>query len=496
MAEVRAASAGRASIYTLLGTVLNAGLAFVIVGMVSNTLGAFHTGTFFQGIALFSVTATAIVMGTDTTMVRTASRLTALGEKQQLWRILATVLATVLVVSVAVTALVWWSAPGIAGVLADQGHADRLSSVIRALVPFLPAAALLATLLGASRGLGQLFPYTLIQNTLLPVARVLTIAVAASGSVSLVVLVFAWGAPLALAAALAGLVVLYAWRRSSHQGHERPASGDMRAFWGFALPRGAAALVERALEWVDVLLVIALAGPATGGIYAVVRRVAAAGGLLESTMRIVTGPMVSRAFARQEIAEVGTLFRHGSAVLLLLSGPVYVSLIVFADPVLSLFGPEFPAGSQALAIVAVAFLVESACGMLQTILLMAGRSHWQLRNKLVQLAVLVVGVLALVPSLGLRGAAVAWAGGVLVNLLLAAGQVARLCGVRPSLRAAALPLLLVGVCFGLLPLVAKLIWGQGILTMLGSLGVSGIIYLGFCYRLRYQLPLAAFWDRT
>ena len=43
-------------------------------------------------------------------------------------------------------------------------------------------------------------------------------------------------------------------------------------FWMFSSARGVAAIVETALEWIDVLVIAAFLGPAAGGVYGAVNR--------------------------------------------------------------------------------------------------------------------------------------------------------------------------------------------------------------------------------
>lgn len=495
MVEGRRLSAGRSSVITLAGAVVNAALAFVVAGTVSNALGAASTGFFFQGVAMFTVTAAAVMVGADTAMVRTASRLHELGRTDVMWRLLieSVVVVTALATVVAVAAWIW--ADDVAGVLVPGPYGDELGDIIRALAPFLPFAPVLALTLGTSRGLGQILPFTAVQNTGVPSARVLAIVVAVGSTAGVSALVIAWAAPLAAAAVVAAAWIWVTYRRSAGSVSRDVRSSDRREFWGFALPRGGAALVERALEWLDVLIVLAVAGPAAGGVYAILRRLTGAGGLLESTMRIVTGPMISRAFARGDRDDVAALFREGSAVLLLLSGPLYLTLAVFGVPILSLFGAEFTVGATALAVLSGVFLAEVACGMLQSVLLMGGKSHWQLQNKLIQLGIVCVCTLVLVPLYGLVGAAAAWGCGALANVVLSARRVWSLCGVRPSLRVIALPSSIVAVSFGLVPVLITAVLGRAWPVVLCAWGVGAITHLVLCHLLRHRLPLMSFRER-
>lgn len=488
-------TAGRASLLTLLGAVLNAALAFVMVGIVSNTLGAESTGHFFLVVALFALVATALTLGTDTTLVRTASRLSAQGRVGDVWRTLRVVLTTTVTLSAAAAFVIWLLAGQIAALL-GAGDNPALADTIRALVPFLPAAPVLAALLGTSRGMGQLYPYTLVQNIFVPVARVIGMLAVAAASAGVALYLTAWGAPLALAALMAGLVVLRLRSRHLSSDRGRAANGDVREFWRFSLPRGAAALVERGLEWVDVLLVLALAGPAAGGVYGVVRRLVSAGGLLEGTIRVVMGPRVSRALTLRDSPTAAALFQEGTGVLVLVSWPLYLTLIFFGAPILDVFGEEFAAGRTALVILAGALLIETGCGMLQTFLLMGGRSHWQLLNKSVQLIILVTLSLALIPHWGLVGAATAWFAGSLVNTAMSATQVYGSTGIRSGLGVVGVPVAVASASFGVVAPTIGMALGQGIGPALGALAAGGVVLVGASIVLRRRLRLISFWERT
>ena len=133
-----------------------------------------------------------------------------------------------------------------------------------------------------------------------------------------------------------------------------------------------------------------------------------------------------------------------------------------------------------------------SAGGVQSVLLMAGRSRWQLYNKLSSLAAAVALNLTLVPLWGLRGAATAWAAAVLIDCGLAAEQVHRRLGIRARpaelLPAAGLALGVVGLG-GLL---VRLLLGPGLVGLLvHAVAVCGA-YLALLWILRRPLGLEAF----
>lgn len=472
---------------TTLGVLTNAAVAFLLTWMVGRGLGAEGTGYFFLLTSVFLISTSALGMGADTGLMRTVSRNRALGldADQPPSVVVATV--PILVVGGVVTAAV---VVGAARVTETLGLGAEHVPTVRLLACFLLPATLTGVLLGGCRGLGRLHAYTAVQNLLVPLARAAGIAVVLLAAPSVAVVVGAWVAPLGVSAVLAWLLL----RRHLSRPSARAARGALPRrgveFWGFAVPRGLAVLVERCIEWADVLLVIALLGPAAGGVYGVVSRCAMAGLFLESAMRIVAGPRISAAIALEDHDRIRRIFDLVSRVLVLALWPFYLLLAVFADRVLGLFGEEFRTGATALTVVCLALMCSVAAGMLQTFLLMAGRSHWQLMNRTVQLAVLVVVAWFLVPHLGLVGAGLAWACGILADTTLAAVQVSRALGAHVRLGNAWLAMILPLVVVGLGSLAARALTAPGTLPAVAvSVAIIGVVYVLAVYALRHRLGL-------
>lgn len=495
--DLRTVSLARGSIVTFGGAVANSALAFVMTGIVGNRLGTASTGLFFQATAVFAIVASLLPLGADTALVRGLSREQALGRAHALVPTTVAALLPVMALSLVAALAMRATAPQLAAVL-NPDSAEATQEVIATLALFLPAAPLLGVALGGSRGLGSVYPYTALQNIAVPAGRVLAIALATAWTLGLHDVVVGWAVPLALAAAVAIPVFLVLLRRASASG---PPSGvpfwqQTRAvagpFWAFALPRGGTTLIERVYEWTDVLLVIALAGPEAGGVYGVVTRCATAGVVIENAARIVTGPRISSALAKGDLVEARSLFADVTRVLVLSSWPLFWVLIVFGAAVLGLFGEGFEEGAPALAAVSVAMMGVAASGMLQSFLLMGGRSHWQLVNRLVKLSTLVLGCLVLVPRIGILGAALSWVAALCVDTALAGNQVFRRMGISSSPRLVALPVAVASVVWGLGALAVRAAMGPTLAAVGAALVLCGAVYVAICFRWRARLGIAAF----
>jgi O-antigen/teichoic acid export membrane protein len=444
---------------SLSASIAGAGLAFALAAIVSRALGAGGAGVYLQSVALFTIVATMLKLGADTGLVRAMSAALAVGRPQDVRPTLRIALVPVVVVSSCVAAGVSLAAGGIASnASGDPSNSADLAGSLVFLAPFLVASAILTVSLGALRGLGSVVGYSVILNLAVPLGRIVLVVAAIGAGLGAAGAVKGWALALPVWMVVALMMLRRAVRRhpappedpSAHTspggrtpddgGHSPGGDGTgtsrrdrtlERRFWSFSLGRWAAASVEIMLDWIDVLLVGALTDAATAGLYGIATRVVRAGQVVDNAMRVAVGPRISAQLALGDRAGLDRLVRSASLAMVALTLPFYLTCFVFAEPILSLFGPEFAAAAPALRILAVGMAVSAATVLLQSVVLMGGRSHWQLLNKVIALVVAIAANLVLIPVWGIRGAALSWVLAVLVDLVLVTVQTHRLTGVRP-----------------------------------------------------------------
>jgi O-antigen/teichoic acid export membrane protein len=157
--------------------------------------------------------------------------------------------------------------------------------------------------------------------------------------------------------------------------------------------------------------------------------------------------------------------------------------------VLDVFGPGFRDGATALTILCGSMLLAMATGNSQTVLLMSGRSLWQMGNKAVILAVNLALNFALIPRWGMNGAALAWSGTIVLDSVTVVLAVRYLVGVRLAgaglLRATTLSLL----SFGVIGVVLRVFTDLGPLVAIAGVLASSALHVLFVYRERHHFDL-------
>ena len=487
----------RGGALNVVGTVMNAVLGFGLGLLIARVVGAHETGIFFEAVALFMIATVVTQLGADVGVVRAIPRYRALGRDEDARRCLPVALLPVAVASTALAVFAFVKAPEISSLVVRGTGDDALVPYLQVMAPCLPFAAVSKVLLSSTRGFGTMVPFVSIEYLAKPALRMVMTAVALLADLGSVGIALGWCIPTVL-----GFVAALAWlgflvRRTTAQSSgdrtpEKSVAELVGDFWRFTSFRGAAAVFDVSVSWVDVLLVGALGSPKLAGIYAVASRFVTVGSFALQAMFLVVGPQISGVLARGEHARARLIYQASTAWLIVLSFPIYLTMAVFAPVLLGAFGPEFKSGSTALVILALAMLVNMGTGTVSVLLLMGGKSTWNLGNTVAALIVNVLLNVLLIPPLGLTGAAVAWAASIFVQNLTPLLQIWLLMRLQPAGPGYPVAVGAAGLCFGAIGLAAIAAFGVSLWTMIGSTTVAILLYAVLLGRGREALRLEVF----
>ena len=153
------------------------------------------------------------------------------------------------------------------------------------------------------------------------------------------------------------------------------------------------------------------------GIYNVVVLVAGLATLFTFSWNAIFSPIIADVYHRGEVEVMGSLLRAITRWIVLLTLPLFAWLILSGRGVLSVFGSDFTAGYAALVVLAAAQVLDSAGASVSSCLAMTKYQRYNVMNILVMAVVSVALNVALVPRMGILGAAVATGAAIaLVNV--------------------------------------------------------------------------------
>jgi O-antigen/teichoic acid export membrane protein len=324
----------------------------------------------------------------------------------------------------------------LAGSLAERFSAlpETARPAFQAAALAIPIAALAFTYMGATRGL-KIMRFTLYSQWIAQPFGWIALTLAAWGVIAKTAgaTALAYGASWALALAIAW----YGWRKESRRfPHELTGEGIVEERTGalvrFGALRAPATLFSQLIFWTDFFVVSVLSsregaiGAGEVGVYGAALRAAQSLFLFLTSVSLTFSPFVADLHHRGEREHLDQLYKTVTRWTLAATIPVLLVLAILPGQVLRIFGRDFVQGESALRILIVGMIVPVMVGTVGFILIMAGRTGWDLLVYLGGFAidVGVAMVLARPSALGIRGAAVAQA------LTLSFSAIARLYLVR------------------------------------------------------------------
>jgi O-antigen/teichoic acid export membrane protein len=184
-------------------------------------------------------------------------------------------------------------------------------------------------------------------------------------------------------------------------------SGLEQKVWAYSVAMLGVGLLEFIMVQVDKIALGFYRGPREVGIYSVAAAVVVYVPVVLSSINQIFSPMIADLHTRGDHALLARLFQSLTKWAVGLTLPLAGVVIVFARPLMRIFGSDFEAGWPILIIGTVGQLVNCGVGSVGYLLLMSGNEKRLIKVQMV-MAIVMVGLnIALVPLLGGVGAAVA-----------------------------------------------------------------------------------------
>lgn len=484
----------RGTALNLVGSIVGTVIIFITVGVITRTYGRGGAGVFFAVTALYTLASNGARLGAETSLTFFVSRLRASGQYEKIRPLVYRVLAGTAVVATTLGLVGFAMAPALAKQLTtDQASLSDTTLMIRILAAAVPTLALTQSMFGATRGFETMRPSVIAGQIVRPIVQLLlVIALVVFSPERLWPLAAIWGL-----ASLAAAISIARWlnqRLKAVRPDRGEASGDktgsLEDYVSFTGPRAASDLLSAGLERLDVILVAAILGEAAAGLYGTANRLILAGQLLMIATAQSMAPHLSASFSKGETDESQHMLRVVTGWNVMILWPMFLGLAFGAEPALSLFGEAFVEAAPLVRILALAFLVITGLGTGDTVLMMTGGSKASLANHAISLVTMIGACLVLLPSLGVIGAAMAWAFSRIVLRGLAGIHVYRSTGIHALGRPVIVASIGAVLCFVPTGVASIALFEPGFAAVAFHATVGGALYLVSMSLLREQLVIS------
>lgn len=493
--EAQLSRIARSGTVNVAGAALASILNFLTVVLITKAFDQQTAGMLFSATSVFLILLGAAVLGADSGLARFISLLEATGRSRDIYSFIRVARwsvggAAVILAAIGIL-LAGWLAPLI-GLSGSEGP-----QVLMVLAAALPLAALGDLSLAGTRAFGTVRSTVLVEKLLRPTLQPLLVMAAWLAGGGILLLTVSWVIPYALAALVSWWVFSRLLTRRRHSPRTQPVSARpviRHEFWSFTWARGIARISQIILQRADIVLVASFLSVREAAVYTAATRFVALGQFGSNAIAQVLQPRFSQLLAREQYADARDVFKTATSWSMAITWPLYTVTAAGAGFYLLIFGANY-AGAGAYAVVvtmSIAMLLSVAAGPLDIMLLMAGGSKSSLGIALCALAVDIGLCLWLIPSLGISGAAVAWAASVVVKNALTYVRVKSTLAIGPLSRGAALVALANFTCLGGPLLVVSLVtertvWIFAIVLIAGVLAYAALLWMW-----RVPLKLSAF----
>ena len=416
----------------VVGLAVGVLVTFATQIIMTRTLGSSLFGVVTLATQFAFIASTATRFGMDVANVRLVAILVGRGESGRLRPLVRKSVAIAgvasLVVGVAVFAMAsWLSSTFIEPGLYRQGVVSFWAAAVA-----IPFAAVTWTYLGGTRGL-KIMRHTLY---IFWIGQPLGwIAIAIAGWL-VVAKTAGWTSfAYAISWAVACVVARWAWQRETRGFEHRTETGGIpeegtRRLLTFGALRAPATLFAQLLFWIDTFVLAAIE-PGQVGVYGATVRTGQSLLLFLTSLSLVFSPFVADLHYRGEKEKLDALYKNVTRWGLAITIPILLALAILPETIMRVYGNEFVAGSSALRILIIGLIVPVIVGTVGFILIMVGRTGWDLLVYMGSFVTAVGIAVVLVPTYGMRGAAVAEAVTLTVSAVVRLMLVRRFVDIWP-----------------------------------------------------------------
>jgi O-antigen/teichoic acid export membrane protein len=498
----------RGGALSMVGALVSAVANLALTVVITHGVGRSTAGEFFALTSVFLLAEVLCRLGADVGLIYFLARWRVQGRFEAMRVGLRVGMQPPLIFAVVVGATMFAAAEPLSRWVGAGTHGIGL---LRLLAVALPIVVVYDLSLAATRGWARMRPTVLIDKIARPVGQLaLVAAVLFLGWKSMIGV--GWALPY-FAAAVASIAALRAlpWRKAGrYEGSTRTpaatahdtmtedarqwAAADARPavareFWRFTAPRAVAAVAQLLLQRLDIVLVAALRGPVDAAVYTAATRFLVVGQFVNMALVAPAQPRLSALLAARDIEGTRELFQTTTSWLVVFVWPMYLAIAVLAPSYLHVFGSGYSSGLWVVILLCLAMMVASAVGFVDVILLMVGKSGWNMGTTVAALAVDAGLDVVLIPHIGIVGAAIGWCGAILAANLVPGLLVMRLVGIHPFSRATITAIAITTACFAVIPLAVGLPLGGGQAALLGGVALGTLVYAAALWRLRHTLML-------
>jgi O-antigen/teichoic acid export membrane protein len=175
----------------------------------------------------------------------------------------------------------------------------------------------------------------------------------------------------------------------------------------YSLPLMFASMMTTAIHEIDIIMIKHYLDNASVGIYNIASKIATFPAYLLVIFNISFAPLISRYYHDQKIEELKKIYTQSTRILMIFSFVIILAILLLREYLLGFFGEEFLFAKDVILYRSIGQLVNSSVGSVWYMLSMTGRQKLNMFGMMGAAIINIILNLALIPNIGINGAAIA-----------------------------------------------------------------------------------------
>lgn len=376
-------------------------LRFGTALLLARILGADQLGLYSLSLSALNIAMGLALFGLDAAIIRFIAVMASRKDEEGVWSAIQIGMG----ISFILSALLGTALYAFSFVLADKVfHEPRLAPLLQLASVFVPLMVVNDQLFNALRGFKKFNESVIAQYVYQPVTRIIMIGLLVIIGLNAQNAVATYG----LATITASIVMFFSLnKRFSLKRTIKVAPKLMKEMLVFAVPVWLSGLMVQFQGNIQTLFIGTMNTITGVGIFSIASQITLVSGEFSSSINTTSKPVIAELHDRKDIKQMEHIYQLANKWVVMVQIPIFLFMVIFPKPILSMFGEGYSDGATALIILAVASFIKVSTGMGGIIIDMAGYTKMKLFNSLVRLALYIVLDYFLIPRWGLIGASVA-----------------------------------------------------------------------------------------
>lgn len=409
-----------------LGTIFGSLLRYSFQILVARHLGANLFGLFILGLAIFQVAGMIAELGLPNGVIRYVALYLGENDKARLKGIILSALKTAFVSSIVVGLLILLFSKTIVSKFFGTLGLEDILPLFAIAIPF---KVMSSVFLSGTQGFKIMKYRVVVRDIFEPIGRIVLILFFSILGYQLFKAVLSYILPISLGTAIAFHYQKKIFPQIT-QRHLKPIH-ETKKLLDFSWPLLFAQFLSFVILWVDTFMLGYYKTPYEVGVYNAAQRTAFLGIIIITSFNSIFSPMISDLFNRKEHKKLNQHFKTTAKWIFTINLPIFILVVWYAKPIMSIFGSHFLSGTPCLIILSTGWFVHSSTGSVGQMIYMTGRSKLGLLNISIVFAVNIFLNALLIPKFGMVGAAFATTAAIVLMNVICLVEVKFLLGMHP-----------------------------------------------------------------